>query len=90
MLSDIDAPSTNIQMSGEDTLALMEDSNRARRQLGLVSKWRRKISHDQESRTYEIMSIFDMDIYPRNSLVAKHNYLHFDDTAHIAGHRASN
>jgi hypothetical protein len=84
MLADIDAPSTNIKMSGKDTLQLMEDQNRVRRQQGLVRKWRNKVSAAQEARTYEIMAMFDMDVYTRGSFVANSTYLHFDDTAQLA------
>jgi Sulfotransferase domain len=84
MLKDVDAPSTNIQMSGKDTIAIMHDPDRERRQRGLVNKWRKRITPSQEARTYEITSMFDIDAYFINSLVAHQRYLHFADTPALA------
>lgn len=84
MLQAIDTPAANIKMSKQDTLKILQDSNELKRKLGMVKKWRDKVSDQDQKRCFEILHLFGLDAYQPNRLVAHDRYLHHSDTLSVA------
>lgn len=84
MLRAIDTPAANIKMSKQDTLKILQDSNALKRKMGMVKKWRDKVSDQDQKRCFEILHLFGLDAYQADRLVAHDRYLHHGDTLSVA------
>jgi hypothetical protein len=80
MIKALNKPSTNIAMSKKDTLSILQDSNEQRRKEKLVTKWKNKITENEEKAAFHILEIFGMETYKFNSYIPDKRYLHHMDT----------
>lgn len=79
MIKSIGIPAQNITISDKSTIDLMQsdtmDKNRK-----LVSKWKKKVSEQQEKKAFEIIKSFGINIYTEGNFIANSEYLNFKDT----------
>jgi hypothetical protein len=87
MLRAINTPAANIKMSKQDTLNILRDSDEQKRKYAMVTKWRDKISAEDEHRCFEILDLFGLDAYRHNRIVAHDRYLLHADTGKWATER---
>ncbi len=83
MLASAGEPSTNIELSDAATQRVVANSNRLDSKRFLVTKWADKVTEEQVSQAYDILDLFDFNLYPRGSFLAEDRYLAFQDTAAI-------
>jgi hypothetical protein len=76
----VERPAHNIGISRNTTLTIMKEDKKSKRRQGLVKKWKKRIRRDQLERAFNIIDTFGIDIYCKNSYIAKKEYLNFDDT----------
>jgi hypothetical protein len=80
MLEAVNAPSANIAMSKKDTLNILQDTDEERRKSNLVTKWKSKVSEQQEREAFNILDLFDIDAYSFDRFVAHSRFLNHPDT----------
>ncbi len=80
MMEAINIPSTNIKMSNTDTLKIMQSRDNVERKKALVTKWKNKISTDDERACFDILGLFDLDVYSFNRYIPTDKYLLHSDT----------
>lgn len=80
MLAAVGEPASNIGMSDPTTRDLLRQSDEAARKLGMVKKWKAKVTPAEERQAFDIMELFELDAYCCDRLVAHDRYLHFKDT----------
>ena len=80
MLEALNAPSANIAMSKKDTLKILQDTDEKRRKSNLVTKWKSKVTEQQEREAFNILDLFNIDAYSSGSFIADSKYLHHSDT----------
>ena len=80
LLASVGIPSTNIGMSKDETHTIMRDSNKENRNKRLVTKWKSKITMEEEKKIFEILDIFELDVYQYNRFIPNDRYLNFEDT----------
>jgi len=80
LIAAVGMPSTNIAMSGEDTLRILSTDDDTVRRHRLVTKWRGKVTQTQEESAHNILAIFGIDAYVRDRFVPTERYLNFSDT----------
>lgn len=76
MQAAVNEPATNITMSHRSTLEILNDDDIMRRNLGMVTKWRSRLSSGDERRAFEIMELFGLDTYSLGRCIAHDRYLH--------------
>lgn len=80
MLDAIDMPAMNIKMSNDDTLKIMHSDNNVERKKALVTKWKNKISVDDERECFNILDLFNLDVYSVDRYIPTDKYLLHSDT----------
>ena len=83
LLETVGEPSTNIAMSQHDTLQIMQRTDDRERRKRLVTKWRTKLSENDEKSAFEILELFGIDVYETGRFAPTKNYLNFPETARI-------
>jgi hypothetical protein len=81
MLEALNAPAANIAMSKKDTLNILQDSDEKRRKSNLVTKWKTKVTDQEEREAFNILDLFGIDMYRYGSFIPDSRYLHHADTA---------
>jgi len=81
MLSSVGEPAMNIMMSNKDTLDIMHDKDNIIKKRKLVTKWKKKVTESDEKAAFEILDLFNIDIYEVNRYIATEKYLNFTDTS---------
>jgi hypothetical protein len=82
MLRAFDEPSTNINMSTDETQNMMNDADARRRRVFLVSKWQNRVTPRDLADASMILDLFGLDCYTGDALLPHRRYLHFEDTPH--------
>ncbi len=80
LLKSIDEPSSNIQMSDQDTHRILHEQDKQARKKKMVMKWRGKIGEAEEHRAMAILTLFGLDVYTAGRCIATRPYLLFEDT----------
>lgn len=83
MLNMVDCPAVNINMSAKQTADILKDSDAERRRRKLVTKWKVRVTEEDEIQCFEIMSLFGLDAYSKESYVASEKYILHADTLKI-------
>lgn len=79
LLKQIGVPAANITLSSKDTINVMRNSSEDVRKKKLVTKWKGMVSEEEEKKTYEILSIFNIDAYDKDRFIPTQKYLNFED-----------
>ena len=74
-------PATNITLSGQETLDIMSNPDEEKRKRQLVTRWKTRVSDEEERLAMEVLSLFDIDAYTYGQFIPHVKLLHFDDTA---------
>ncbi|VAW73269.1 hypothetical protein MNBD_GAMMA15-653 [hydrothermal vent metagenome] len=80
LLRSVGEPSTNITMSGQETLDIMSDPDEEKRKRQLVTRWKARVSDEEEKLAMDVLSMFDIDTYRYGRFIPHKNLLHFNDT----------
>lgn len=80
MLTSVGQPAMNIKMSNRDTLDIINNDDAMDKNIRLVTKWKARVSEEEERQAFEILDLFKLDIYKANRFVATDPYLNFADT----------
>ena len=81
LLRSVGEPSTNITMSGQETMDIMSDPDEKKRKRRLVTRWKTRVSDEEERLAMEVLPLFDIDAYTYGRFIPHAKFLHFDDTA---------
>ena len=80
LLSAVGEPSANIQMSHDDTLQIMQCQDNTERRRRLVTKWKARVSDQDEESAFDVLALFQLDPYEPGRFTPTQKYLHFPDT----------
>ncbi|HHJ13726.1 MAG TPA: hypothetical protein ENJ79_05020 [Gammaproteobacteria bacterium] len=80
LLRSVGEPSSNITLSGQETLQIMRDPDQDARRRRLVTRWRDKVGREEEKSAMEVLQLFDIQAYRFDRLVPDADLLHFEDT----------
>ncbi|MFW9873687.1 MAG: sulfotransferase [Candidatus Thorarchaeota archaeon] len=83
MVDVVERPAHNIGISRNTTLELMKEEEIKKRRQGLVKKWKKIVSRDDINRAFNIIELFNIDMYCENNYISKRKYLNFDDTIEL-------
>ncbi|MDB4516531.1 sulfotransferase domain-containing protein [Crocinitomicaceae bacterium] len=81
LLRSVGEPSTNISMSGQETMEIMENPDDKDRKKNLVTRWKKRVSDEAERDAMEVLLLFDIDAYKYGRFIPNAKLLRFDDTA---------
>jgi len=73
ILKNINKPSLVKNLSNDETINILK--NKEENSNLLLSKWRKKISLEEELKLFEIINEFELDIYSPNSFLPNSKYL---------------
>jgi len=83
MWNAFERPAKNIGMSHKQTLDVMHSRDAHARRLGLVTKWRKRVSPEQIEQAANILRLFKIDAYRADEDLAQPSYLLFSDTREL-------
>lgn len=73
MLANLTKPSLVLELSDKETQAMLKDKSSNRD--ALVSKWTKKVTPAMEQRCFEILDVFNIDLYKAGRFTALDHYL---------------
>ena len=68
-------PSRVVYQSADDTKEFFKKRADERNPWFLIEKWKKKISKDHEKRAFDILEVFEVDLYKRNEVLPNSKYL---------------
>jgi hypothetical protein len=80
MLQAFQRSSSNIKMSSTETQAMLQDPDEGKRRDYLITKWKSKVTPEDEASVSEIMQLFELDVYDGHDPLPHKRYMHFADT----------
>jgi len=83
MLRAVNTPAANIKMSKQDTFAILNERDEQIRRRNLVTKWKLKVTENEEQSCFDILSLFGLDTYQFQRAIAHDRYLHYPDTVKL-------
>jgi Sulfotransferase domain len=83
MLRAVNTPAANIKMSKQDTFAILNERDEQIRRRNLVTKWKLKVTENEERSCFDILSLFGLDTYQFQRAVAHDRYLYYPDTVKL-------
>jgi hypothetical protein len=76
----IKRPASNIKLSKKDSIGIVQDKINSERESMIVKKWKNEVSEKDEEKAFEILSLFEIDVYSKGRFLANEKYLNFDST----------
>jgi len=76
MLKAAGEPAANIYLSTDDTRRIMADPDEARKKRTLITKWRDRVTPEEEASAFEVLALFELDPYEPERFMPTARYLH--------------
>lgn len=80
MMELFDVPASNIAISSKDTLKIFQSEEQSSKNVNLVTKWKNRCTKEQEESAFDLLSVFDLDVYKKDRFIPTKAYLNFEDT----------